>query len=325
MSVEPLRLGTRGSALALRQSSMMAAEIERRGTPVELVTIRTSGDVATGSLAALGGKGLFVKEIEEALAEGRVDLAVHSSKDMPAVLPDGLAIAAVLPREDPRDALVLPAGADGTPAVVAGEGGLEALRARLGPTPRVGTSSVRRVAQLRRAFPDARFEPVRGNLDTRLRKLDSGQHDAIVLASAGLKRLGFGHRISAAIPAEVCIPAPGQGIVAIETRADDERTRTVVGAIDHAASRRALAAERAVVEALGGGCQVPIGALATHEGDALVLSAIVTSLDGLQAVTRSARGGSADADALGRKVAEALLAGGAGPLLDAARRAQEGG
>jgi hydroxymethylbilane synthase len=264
---------------------------------------------------------LFVKEIEEALAGGRVDLAVHSSKDMPAVLPEGLAIAAVLPREDPRDALVLPAG---FPAPAGGDG-LEPLRARLGPAPRIGTSSVRRVAQLRRAFADARFEPVRGNLDTRLRKLDSGLHDAIVLASAGLKRLGFGNRISAALPAGICIPAPGQGIVAVETRAEDAGTRTVVEAVDHPPSARALVAERAVVEALGGGCQVPIGALATEDGDILALSAIVTSLDGAQAVVRSGRAAANRADALGREVAAALIAGGAGPLLDAARRAQEQG
>jgi hydroxymethylbilane synthase len=182
-----LRIGTRGSQLALYQARTTAALLESRtGSACEIVVIKTSGDrLQEVSLSEIGGKRLFVKEIEDALLAGTVDLAVHSSKDMPALLPDGLEIAAVLPREDPRDAIVLPTSA------AAGDGSLAGVRARVGGTPRIGTSSVRRIAQLARLFPGAQFLPIRGNLDTRLRKLDGGEFDAIVLAAAGLRRLGF--------------------------------------------------------------------------------------------------------------------------------------
>jgi hydroxymethylbilane synthase len=254
-----LRLGTRGSQLALWQANTVAAGIvERGGPPCRIVVIRTSGDnLADRPLSEAGGKRLFVKEIEDALLRNDVDLAVHSSKDMPAVLPEGLAIAGVLPREDPLDAIVMPAtggSAAGSPRPT-----LDDLIARLGPAPNIGTGSVRRIAQLRSVLNQARFAPIRGNLDTRLRKLDAGDHDALVLAAAGLRRLGLASRITMTLPVDACVPSPGQGIVAIEIRAGDDDVRRVVQTIHDADAGDALEAERALVEALGGGCQTPIG------------------------------------------------------------------
>src|SRR5581483_4507533 len=224
--VSTLRLGSRGSELALFQARLVARLIAESGGPsVEILVIKTSGDqLQDRPLSEAGGKRLFVKEIEDALLRNEVDLAVHSSKDMPAVLPDGLTIAGVLPREDPRDAVILPLSVRRQPDV-------DGLIATLGTTPSIGTGSVRRVAQLLQLFPRARFTNVRGNVDTRLRKLDAGEHDALVLAAAGLRRLGFGSRISFALPADVCVPAPGQGIVAIEIRDGDDAAREVVARI----------------------------------------------------------------------------------------------
>ena len=205
-----LKLGTRGSQLALFQANTVAALLQSRaGVACDIVVIKTSGDrLAEAPLSEVGGKRLFVKEIEDALLDGRIDLAVHSSKDMPAVLPEGLALGAVLPREDARDAIVLPcAGPSGRrarPRLTS----TEVVRERLGPSPRIGTSSVRRTAQLMRLFPGARFDPIRGNLDTRLRKVDAGEYDALVLAAAGLIRLGHEDRISATLPPDACVPAP---------------------------------------------------------------------------------------------------------------------
>ena len=316
-----LRIGTRGSQLALYQANTTAALLrERTGTATEIVIIKTSGDrLAEAALSEIGGKRLFVKEIEDALLAGSVDLAVHSSKDMPAVLPDGLDIAAVLPREDPRDAIVLPAGALTGPATLA------AVQARLGTAPRIGTSSVRRIAQLTRLFPGARFLPIRGNLDTRLRKLDSGDFDAIVLAAAGLRRLGFDARITEAIGTADCVPAPGQGIIAIEIRSDDARTRALLAALDDAPATQALAAEREVVRALGGGCQMPIGAFATVDGGAMTLVGIVTSLDGTRVVRGTASGKVTDGRTLGTTVAADLLRQGAAAILAEADRTPQAG
>jgi len=311
-----LRLGTRGSQLALWQANRVAAEIAARGGPASrIVVIKTSGDrLQDAPLSEVGGKRLFVKEIEDALLRGEIDLAVHSSKDMPAVLPEGLVIGAVLPREDPRDAVVLPAGFSRTIETV------DELVALLGRSPSIGTGSVRRIAQLSRLFPGARFTPIRGNLDTRLRKLDSGEHDALILAAAGLRRLGFASRIAFTLPAKACVPAPGQGIVAVEIRGDDEPVRRAVGAIDDAEASSALTAERALVEALGGGCQTPLGALASLDGDQLELIAAVVALDGSRAIQAQRRGPRADAEELGRRVAADLLADGAGDLLADAQR-----
>ena len=311
-----LKLGTRGSQLALWQANRVAAEIAARGGPASrIVVIKTSGDrLQDAPLSEVGGKRLFVKEIEDALLRGEIDLAVHSSKDMPAVLPEGLVIGAVLPREDPRDAVVLPAGFSRTIETV------DELVALLGRSPSIGTGSVRRIAQLSRLFPGARFTPIRGNLDTRLRKLDSGEHDALILAAAGLRRLGFASRIAFTLPAKACVPAPGQGIVAVEIRGDDEPVRRAVGAIDDAEASSALTAERALVEALGGGCQTPLGALASLDGDQLELIAAVVALDGSRAIQAQRRGPRADAEELGRRVAADLLADGAGDLLADAQR-----
>lgn len=323
--MQELRLGTRGSQLALWQANAVASRIAAHGgPPCEIVVIKTSGDrLQDAALSEAGGKRLFVKEIEDALARGEIDLAVHSSKDMPAVLPEGLTIAAVLPREDPHDAIVLPASDESS--VVSGfsrtVATIEDLVAVLGQTPSIGTGSVRRVAQLTRLFPGARFTPIRGNLDTRLRKLDQGEHDALVLAAAGLRRLGFQSRISLALPASACVPAPGQGIVAIETRDDDGPIRRAVQRVNDAAAGAALAAERSFVEALGGGCQTPVGALATPAGgDMLELVAIVVALDGSKAVRERAVGARSDAVALGAAVGARLLANGADDILEAARR-----
>ena len=334
-SSDSIRLGTRGSQLALYQAHTVARLLAAAGGPAcDIVIIKTSGDrLQEAPLSAVGGKRLFVKEIEDALLAGEIDLAVHSSKDMPAVLPDNLSIAGVLPREDPHDAVVLAQGPEtrdqglGTREQGAGTENavmnVEGLREILGPTPSIGTSSVRRVAQLTRLFPGAQFSPIRGNLDTRLRKLDAGGNAALVLAAAGLRRLGFQARISFRLPATMCVPAPGQGIIAIEIRADDEPVRAAVSSITDSAAWAALTAERALVEALGGGCQTPIGAIATPDGDHdLDLLATVVALDGSRAIYASARGARSDAAALGTHVAGQLLAEGAGDILEAVRRGQ---
>jgi hydroxymethylbilane synthase len=330
-----IRIGTRGSQLALWQARTVAALLE--GTSVgdavtcEIVVIKTSGDkLQEAPLSEAGGKRLFVREIEDALLDGRVDVAVHSAKDMPVIAVDGLTIAAVLPREEPWDAIVLPASAAGTANTARAATGagattdstldtLESLVARLrsGAGLTVGTSSVRRVTQLQRVLPGATFAPIRGNLDTRLRKLDEGQYDVLVLAAAGLKRLGAGDRISARVPLDACVPAPGQGTIAVQVRADDERTSRLAAAIGDAGNALALAAEQAVVKALGGGCQTPIGAFATltADGNQLDLQAIVISLDGARALRATASGPARDAEAIGRRAAADLLAQGAAELL----------
>ena len=334
MSPAPdIRLGTRGSQLALWQAHTVAARIaDTGGPPCRIVTIKTSGDrLQDAPLSDIGGKRLFVKEIEDALLRHDIDIAVHSSKDMPAVLPEGLAIAAVLAREDPRDAVVLPARPSGTHPRAEGVGlgaeegihNIEQLIRTLGPTPSIGTGSVRRIAQLIRLIPGARFAPIRGNLDTRLRKLDAGGYDALVLAAAGLRRLGFGSRVSFALPVDACVPAPGQGIVAIEIRVEDVERRRIVSRIDDPAAGAALAAERALVEALGGGCQTPIGALAMPAGnDDIELVATVIALDGSRMVGARERGPRQDAAAIGGRVAQQLVAAGADEILAASHTAQ---
>jgi len=307
----PLRIGTRGSQLALWQARTVAARLEAHGIDVELVIIKTSGDrLQSAPMSEIGGKRLFVKEIEDALLANVIDAAVHSAKDMPALLPEGLAIAATLAREDPRDAFVLPAGAHGDVA--------RALAA-LGRTATIGTSSVRRIAQLTTAFPSASFTPIRGNVDTRLRKLDAGEYDALVLAAAGLRRLGFGDRITTTVQPKHCVPAPGQGIVAIEIRGDDHECRRAVQHVHDAAASAALDAERTVVSALGGGCQLPLGAIAVHEGNRLSMQAIVTSPDGGKSVRRRAEGDAARPDELGRRLAADLEAAGAIEILNSLR------
>ena len=310
-----VKIGTRGSQLALWQARTVAGLLERAGTAVELVVIKTSGDrLQDAPLSEVGGKRLFVKEIEDALLRGDIDLAVHSAKDMPAVLPDGLDVAVTLTRADPRDALVLPAGRP--------RADVAAVLAGLGASPSIGTSSVRRVAQLSSLVPRARFGSIRGNVDTRLRKLDGGTFDALVLAAAGMRRLGFGERISAEIAVEDCIPAPGQGIVAVEIRADDRRTRDALQPLNDAAAFTSLAAERAVVAALGGGCQLPLGAIAVQHDGALDLHGIVASLDGRRSVTRHLRADANDPRGGGSRLADELAKGGANEILDEVRKSQ---
>ena len=311
-----LRLGSRGSPLALFQANLVAARIHSAGGPYcDVVVIKTSGDrLQEKPLSEIGGKRLFVKEIEDALLSGDIDLAAHSSKDMPAVLPDGLEVGAALEREDPRDALVLarhsPAGAR---SAKAGEGWA------IGDL-RIGTGSVRRIAQLKARFPRASFENVRGNLDTRLRKLDAGEYDALVLAAAGLTRLGLGARISELLSLDDCVPAPGQGIIAVETRIDDRRAREAAARINDPDAAASLEAERSLVSALGGGCQMPIGAIAVNSGgEALELRAIVSSLDGARAIRYKKIGTRTDPAALGREVAHELLRLGASDILNDAR------
>ena len=300
-----LRIGTRGSALTLWQARTVAAALERAGTTVKLVTITTRGDARQDApLAAIGGKGVFVTEIHDAMRRGDIDVAVHSAKDMAAVSPNGLMIAAVLPREDPRDTFVFRVGSVAQP-----------FRAALPSAGSIGTGSPRRIAQLKRSYPEARFEPIRGNVDTRLRKLDAGDVDALVLACAGLRRLGLADRVSQPLPVDGCVPAPGQGIIAIEVREDDARAREVVATLNDATSRSALAAEQAVVAALGGGCQLPLGAFAKVTDGRIDVRAVAASLDGTRTVHAHATGAEADAAGIGARVAQDLAARGAMELL----------
>ena len=334
-----LRIGTRGSALAMWQANTVADLLRARGAEIEIVRITTLGDRRQHApLIEATGKGIFTKEIEDALLGYDIDIAVHSAKDMSAVMPTGLAIAATLPREDPRDALVLPStspkgldyksdssspkGLDyesDTGHVAESNTGhvVQPFRAALlGEAPRIGTSSARRVAQLRSLIPGADFHPIRGNVDTRLRKLDAGETDALILAVAGLRRLGLTPRISAALPIEHCMPAPGQGIVAVQVRKDDQRTYAQVSAIDDAVTRLALTAEQAVVEALGGGCQLPLGAFAEVTATEIVIRGVVVAMDGRHAIAASARTADlTDAAGVGRRLADDLLARGAHRIL----------
>jgi hydroxymethylbilane synthase len=309
-----MRIGTRGSKLALWQAHTAARLIGESGGPAcEIVIIRTSGDEGSappdpppGGVANV--KRMFVKEIEEALLDGRIDLAVHSAKDLPGELPEGLLVAGALAREDPRDALLLPWGATVT--------GFDEVKRVLGARPRIGTSSVRRAAELRATFPAASFIAIRGNVDTRLRKLDADECDALVLATAGVKRLGLERRLSALVPVDVCLPAPGQGIVALEiSDRGNAAVREAVRRISDADAETALLAERAVVKALGGGCQMPLGALALVDGQDLTVRGVVASLDGgtvLRGVVHGHRGGAA---AAGDRLAAQLLAKGAAEFL----------
>jgi len=299
-----LRIGSRGSQLALWQAEHVKTLLAGSGQPADISIIKTSGDKILDvplSLAgkAAGGKGLFTKEIEEALAAGSIDIAVHSLKDLPTELEDGFDIAAILPREDARDAF-LSAHYNSV--------------SELPPRARVGTSSLRRQAQLLSMRPDVQVDWLRGNVDTRLRKLEEGGYDAILLAAAGLIRLGLAHKIKQLLPIEVMCPAAGQGALAIEVRADDAATRKAISALDDLASRSTVTAERAMLNALGGGCQVPIGAHARFETKRLILLGIVASPDGTAIIAEEQEG--FDPIALGHSVAETLLARGARKILD---------
>jgi hydroxymethylbilane synthase len=306
-SAAPLRIATRKSQLALWQAEHVAALLREAhaGLEIELVPIVTQGDrIQDRSLAAIGGKGLFIKELEVALDERRADIAVHSMKDLPGDIPDGLMIAAVLERADARDALVAKTAL------------------RFGDLPRgarVGTSSLRRQAQLLAARPDLEIEALRGNVDTRLRRLDAGEMDAIVLACAGLIRLGLESRITARIDPEISLPAVAQGVIGIECRSADARTLDLVRTLNHESTRIVMDAERAFAHRLGGSCQSPIAAHARIDGGRVALTGLVAEPDGSR-LLRDAQIGSIDAPAaLGTLLAERMLAAGAGPLLERLR------
>jgi hydroxymethylbilane synthase len=303
----PLRIATRKSPLALWQAEHVATLLRQAhaGLEVVLVPMVTQGDrIQDRSLAAIGGKGLFIKELEVALTEQRADIAVHSMKDLPADLAAGLAIGAVLERADARDALV--AGA----------------ASRLEHLPRgarVGTSSLRRQAQLLAARPDLKIQALRGNVDTRLRRLDAGEMDAIVLACAGLIRLGLEPRISARLDAKICLPAVAQGVIGIECRGADLRALSLVAGLDHEATRIAMLAERAFAHRLGGSCQSPIAAHAELQGRRLILDGLVAEPDGSRLLRDRQVGSIDEPAALGRELAERILAAGAGLLLERLR------
>jgi hydroxymethylbilane synthase len=299
-------IGSRGSRLALWQAEWVKSSLERLrpDVHVEIEIIKTSGDVMRDvPLAVIGGKGVFTKELEEALLAGRIDIAVHSLKDLPTTLPAGLAIAAVTEREDPRDALVLPAGS--------GSEGPSIKRLRAGAV--VGTSSPRRQSQLRHLRPDIELKDLRGNVDTRLKKLDAGWYDAIVLASAGLRRLGFDERISAAIDPSEMLPAVGQGALGIETRTDDDATNELVALLEHAPTRVACTAERALLFSLGGGCMIPIAAHATVADSRLRLEALVAGA--ARVIRDSIEDETAHAARAGEQLAARLRESGADDLL----------
>lgn len=299
-----LRLGARGSALSLAQANLVARALAGRAQ-VEILTIRTTGDRLSAAGSPIEWKGDFTKELDHALLEGRIDFAVHSLKDVPSAVPEGLVLAAVPPREDPCDVLVAePRGSF----------------AELPPGARIGTSSPRRRAQLLAARPDLLISEARGNVDTRLRRLREGRWDGLVLARAGLARLGRLEEVSDVFPPEVLLPAVGQGALALFSRADDGRTRELLGAIDDEGSHREALAERSLLATLEAGCRAPVAGRARAAGGALTLEAGVFAEDGSRVLRERSSGAQADAESLGRTVAERLLARGAASLLAGAPR-----
>ena len=298
-----LRIATRGSPLALWQAEHVAARLQalHPGLEVSLLIMKTRGDKRLDApLAKVGGKGLFVKELEVGLLDGRADIAVHSLKDVPVEFPHGLELALVMEREDPRDAFVSNRY-DGLASMPAGS--------------LVGTSSLRRQTQIRERYPELRVDWLRGNVNTRLGKLDDGQYDAIILAASGLQRLGFNARIKAAIAPEECLPAVGQGVLGIEIRSDDDELRTLIEPLAHAETTLRVRAERAFNQTLNGGCQVPIAAYAELEGDQIYLRGLVGQPDGSETLRAEIRGSSEQAHDLGVELAQQLLARGADRIL----------
>lgn len=303
MSHQQLRIATRRSPLALWQANHVADQLRRQhpGLEISLLEMTTAGDrLLDGPLSAAGGKGLFIKELEQSLLDGRADLAVHSMKDVTIDLPDGLAISVLLAREDPRDALIAASGTT-----------LESLSRGA----RVGTSSLRRQSQLRALRPDLQVSDLRGNVGTRLGKLDSGEFDAIILAAAGVKRLGLADRISAYIPTEVLLPAVGQGVIGIETRQNDSVVTPLIESLNDPVAEICLSAERAVSRRLYGGCLLPIAAHAVLAADRVMVHGLVARVDGSRILRARRSGPAADADLLGLAVAEDLLAQGADQIL----------
>ena len=300
-----LQLGTRGSLLALAQSHTTKAALEADGgTQVEVEVIRTTGDTNLDQpLPEIGGKGVFTRELDEALLDGGVDLVVHSLKDLPTALPDGLCLAATPPRVDPRDVLVGPASEQTT---------LTSLKTDAV----VGTSSLRRAALLKAFRRDVEPRDIRGNVDTRLRKVDEGEYDAVILAGAGLIRLGLEDRAVHWLEGTAWLPAPGQGALGIVTRMDDAETRSRVEALDDPQTRAAVSAERALLESLGGGCQVPLGALGMPYEEGLRLWGLVASTDGTRVVRGDVTGAAGEPKELGNRLAELLEQRGARAILD---------
>jgi len=301
--VKTIRIGSRGSRLAVWQAEHVKTELEARhaGIIITIRTIKTSGDkILDVPLAKVGGKGLFVKEIEDALLRNEVDLAVHSMKDVPAVLPEGLCIGAIPQREDPRDALL---SRDNS--------GFLHLKAGA----RIGTSSLRRISQLLNQRPDIIIHPLRGNLDTRIKKLEAGEFDAIILAAAGIRRLGWAERITEYLPDTISLPAIGQGALCIECRETDIGTREMISPLDHRETSICVRAERAFLKRLDGGCQVPVGAYAAMSGDNIVIEGFIASVDG-QRMVREKRSGTPDnPEEAGTALAESLLLQGGEEIL----------
>jgi len=298
-----LRIGTRGSLLAKWQAEFVRKQIfQTSGIEGEIIIIKTTGDkMQQSALSQIGGKGIFIKELEDALLDESIDIAVHSVKDIPTEVPPGMSFPAICRREDVRDCLV------------SGNG---ATLASLRQGARVGTGSLRRQAQLRHARPDLDVRDLRGNVDTRLRKVESGEYDAVMLAKAGLDRLGWTHRISETLSPDVCMPAVGQGALGIECRASDAETSAALDKLNDAETRSAIVAERSLLSVLQGGCQVPLGAWARIEGNELVLDACVCSIDGLQYVKQRATAPPEQARALGERMAHLLIEAGAQNILE---------
>jgi hydroxymethylbilane synthase len=305
--MKQLRIGTRGSLLAKWQAEFVRNQIfQATGIEGEIVIIKTSGDkMQQSSLSLIGGKGIFIKELEDALLDGSIDIAVHSVKDIPTDVPPRLSFPAICRREDVRDCLVSGNGAT-----------LQNLREGA----RVGTGSLRRQAQLRHIRPDLDVRDLRGNVDTRLRKVEAGEYDAVILAKAGLDRLGWSHRISETLSPEVCMPAVGQGALGVECRASDAETSTALEKLDDAATRAAIVAERTLLSVLQGGCQVPIGAWARIERGELVLDACVCSIDGLQYIKQRDTAPPDQARTLGERMAQLLIDAGAQNILEEVSR-----
>jgi hydroxymethylbilane synthase len=300
-----LKIGSRGSSLALTQTNAVAKSLRdaNPGLETEIVVIRTKGDILQDvALARIGGKGLFVKEIEEALLAGRIDIAVHSLKDMPAELPEGLEIGATPRREDPRDAWI---SADGRRIEDAPRGA------------RIGTGSLRRGLQVKRVVPQAEIVPIRGNLDTRIRKIVSENLAGVVVAAAGLGRMGWADRATQVLDPDIMLPAVGQGILAVEMRSADGGIRDILKRIDDAETGLAARSERAFLRKLGGGCQLPVAAYAENRGGRLRIRGLVGSADGSAAIRDEAEGPNEDAEAMGAEVAERILRAGGRELLDA--------
>jgi len=304
-----LVIGSRGSKLALWQANHIKGKLSELQPNLEIHVeiIKTTGDVRPDPLSVIGGQGVFTKELEDSLLKGQIDLAVHSLKDLPTVLPEQLVIAAIGQREDARDALVLPANANAS---------IDSLKTLVDQAV-VGTSSQRRVAQLKALRHDVSVKDVRGNVDTRLRKLDDGQYDALILAAAGLTRLGLKDRISTYISTNEILPAVGQGALGIEVRASDHATVELVGKLTHRATELACLAERSFLKSLGGGCQLPIAAHATVDGPHLLLEGLVALPDGSRIIREQISGSPTRAEELGRDLATLLILQGAHSILNA--------